>query len=205
MGRITEVTYNFEPNFFIIDNFYDDPLSVRDMALNCEYMPTKHDKTFMFGNAPWPGKVSKESYSPKNLDLEVSKLFNLQLRQSVGLNSGRFRISNRHDIANNLVHIDGSDYAGVLYLNENCTDIPGTVFYTHKQKQLGYGTKVIFEELIANNDINDMSKWDIDLMSRIVFNRLIIYPANKFHGIGPLFGETDHDARLVQLFFWDKL
>ncbi len=199
------MTFILKPDFLVVDNFYTDPKSVRDMALSCEYMPTKHDNTFVFGSAPWPGKVSKESYSPKNLDLEISKLLNKQIRQLANQNSGRFRISNKDDSTTNLVHIDGSDYAGVLYLNENCNNIPGTIFYTHKKSKLEYGTKDVFQDLIFNNDVNDISKWDIDLISHIVFNRLIIYPANKFHGIGPLFGNDNTDSRLVQLFFWQIL
>lgn len=194
------------PDIFIIDNFYDDPEAVRTTALTCQYMPAKHDtRNFAYGHAPWPGKMSVESYSPKNLDLNVSKLLNKQVRQLEGINSGRFRMSNLGDTSTNLVHMDTCDYAGVVYLNNNIFDTPGTIFYTHKETKVSYGDKEFFEELIKNNQVNDIGYWELNLVSFIVYNRLIVYPANLFHGIGPLFGTNDNNSRLIQVFFWETL
>lgn len=198
--------YNFNPNLFIIDNFYNDPDSIRKIALSCEYMESKHDShNFRFGNAPWPGQVSKNNYSPKNIDYTISKFFNKQLRQLPNINSGRFRLSSAEDKQSNVVHLDTCTYAGVLYLNPNMHDTPGTIFYTHKDTQTTYGTQQLFNELFDKKHINDLSYWDINLISYIVYNRMIIYPANIFHGIGPLFGNSLKDSRLVQLFFWEAI
>ena len=49
----------------------------------------------------------------------------------------------------------------------------------------------------------DLSYWTPELVSYITWNRLVLYPANYFHGIGPTFGDTDDTARLVQVFFWE--
>jgi len=193
------------PDIIVIDNFYDNPDSVRQNALTCEYMPVKHDTGFFkFGHAPWPGRVSVNAYSPKNLDLSISKLLSKQVRQLPIINSGRFRMSRIDDIQNNMVHLDGCDYAGVLYLND-IANTPGTIFYTHKKTNCMYGSKDLFDELILNNEVHDTQFWDINFVSNIVYNRLIVYPANMFHGIGPLFGTTNEDARLVQIFFWETI
>lgn len=197
--------YNFQPGIVVIDNFYEQPLDVREKALNCEYLAEKHDTTFKFGNAPWPGRTSADSYSPKNLDLHISKLFGKQLRQQTGLNSGRFRISHEFDTTGNIVHSDSCDYAGVLYLNNDVYNMPGTIFYTHKETNLDTANQELLKKIIPNGEFNDTKYWHINFVSYIVFNRLIVYPANKFHGIGPLFGTDTESARLVQLFFWDEI
>lgn len=197
--------YSFSPNVIIIDNFYDDPWAIRETALTCEYMPAKTDSQYLFGGAPYPGKVSKSSYSPRNLDLSMSKLLGKQVRQLLQFNSGKFRLSNSFDKSDNFVHRDHTGYAGVVYLNPDIYSVPGTIFYTHKETKASSGDLDLHKKFILNNDVNDPDKWDINFMSYIVFNRLIIYPAEMFHGIGPLFGTGDKDARLVQLFFWQIL
>ena len=199
------MNYSLNPDIFVIDNFYDDPLSVREKALTCEYMPLKTDNNYVFGNAPYPGKVSREFYNPKNLDLAVSKLLGKHARQILNQNSSRFRLSNLNDKADNFVHRDFTGYAGVCYLNPDINNVPGTIFYTHKETKTTTGDKELYKKLVLNNDVNDPLKWDINFTSYIVFNRLIIYPAESWHGIGPLFGTKDDDARLVQLFFWEIL
>ncbi|MFN9952861.1 MAG: hypothetical protein ACK55I_07160, partial [bacterium] len=124
------------------------------MALNCEYMPIKHDNTtFSISEAPWPGKMSKQSYSPNTLDLHVSKLLKTPVRQLVGANSGRFRISNINDTSQNLVHIDSCSYAGVLYLND-IEDTPGTIFYTHKRTKKRTCSTDFYTELNKANETN---------------------------------------------------
>lgn len=180
-------------------------MAVRQTALTCEYMPAKHDNVFLFGNAPYPGRMSKDSYSPRNLDLSVSKFLGKHVRQLLNYNSGKFRISNKDDVAANKIHIDDNGYAGVLYLNENLDNTPGTIFYTHKETKLIKGNNDDLTKVILEKDINDIDKWAINFVSYITFNRLILYPGNLFHGIGPLFGSNTDDARLVQLFFWETL
>lgn len=197
--------FNFNPDIIVIDNFYSDPVSVRQTALTCEYNEKKHDDFFKFGNAPWPGRMSKTSYSPKNLDLHISKLLNKPLRQYMGLNSGKFRYSLHNDDVSNAVHMDNCAYAGVLYLSNNVNDMPGTIFYTNKKTNLDQGNTSIFEKLILNGECDDENFWYKNFVSYIIFNRLIIYPGNKFHGIGPMFGTDIESSRLVQLFFWEEL
>ena len=67
----------------IIDNFYDEPDHVRDIALSCEYYPEKVSKGFPNGNAPWSGKMSKDAYSPAWIDAVVSNHLHKNLRQMI--------------------------------------------------------------------------------------------------------------------------
>ena len=51
-------------SLIIIDNFYDEPDIIRDLALSSKYYPEKVSKGYPNGNAPWSGKMSKDAYSP---------------------------------------------------------------------------------------------------------------------------------------------
>ena len=125
------------------------------------------------------------------------------------LDSGMFRISKKtNDVGmfDNMIHADGHDdnyYAGVLYLSKDREDIPGTMFYTQKSTGLDRIKDADHnKEIFRSNEDRDISKWHMNEGSNVVYNRLIIYPAYKFHGIGPAFGTTDDTARIVQLFNW---
>lgn len=199
------------PCFAVIDNFYDDPYSVRDYALTCEYDTPNTSGNFTYGNAPWPGKMSKKPYMVSGLDLKVSRLLKRNVIQQLGKDSGKFRISKYNDKSSNLVHADGvlnqnTLYAGVVYLNPNVTDVEGTIFY--KNKLTGKNileSKEDYSNIITSQQDKSLDYWQRELVSYIVWNRLIIYPGHYFHGIGPLFGDSDESARLVQVFFWESI
>ena len=198
-----------DTGLIVIDNFYDDPDSIRELALSCEYHPEKTSKSYPNGMAPWPGKMSKESHAPNWIDAVVSKLLHKNLRQMRQIDSGHFRISqatNECGMFDNMIHAGGSDdncYAGVLYLSKDQETTPGTLFY--KQNSTGLDRLIDeahLKDILLKNEDKDVDKWTVHTVSNIVYNRLLIYPAYKFHGIGPCFGTTNETARIVQLFNW---
>lgn len=200
-----------QTGFISIDNFSENPYKLRETALNCKYLAPGFSKAYNLGHAPWPGKMSESTYVDANIDLKISTLLRKNLRQMKNLDSGKFRISKKNDITKTLLHTDNVSpnfYAGVLYLTlpEHCVNEEGTIFYTRKLTGLDYITSVgELKNIIRNDEFNDLSLWDKNLVSYIVFNRLIVYPSNKFHGVGNIFGETDETARLVQVFFWEEV
>jgi hypothetical protein len=196
----------------IIDNFYENPDGVRDLALSCEYYTEKVSKGYPNGNAPWPGKMSKEAYSSNGIDAVISKHFNKNLRQMRQMDSGHFRISqatNEVGMFDNMIHADSYDkdhYAGVLYLSKGQESTAGTLFY--RQNSTGLDRlmdKSHLKDMIRKQEDKDASNWTVLASSNIIYNRLLIYPAYKFHGIGPCFGDTDENARIVQLFNWIEI
>lgn len=196
-------------SLIILDNFYEDPDRIRDIALTCEYYPEKVSAGFPNGNAPWSGKMSKDAYNPSSIDAVVSKHLNRNMRQMRQLDSGKFRITyetNKTGMFDNKVHADGIDenyYAGVLYLSKDRESTEGTLFFKQKSTGLDYlASKEQLDTLILNGEDKDRDQWIVHTKSNVVYNRLIIYPANKFHGIGPSFGDTDENARIVQVFTW---
>lgn len=190
-----------------IDDFYDDPDNIRELALSCEYAQDGFSEGYKFGNAPWAGKMSVDAHSPRWIDAKVSRMLGKNLCQMRNMDSGKFRLSPEGTVSKNVCHVDTikkNHYAGVLYLNKNINQI-GTVFYTHKptRKDRAIDNEQIIEILKNEND-KDMDQWDINMVSYVTYNRLIVYPANKFHSPGPSFGTGD-DSRLVQIFTWEEI
>lgn len=202
---------NTDPTFIAIDNFYANPLQVREVALSTEYAVAGKSEGYNNGNAPWPGKMSKKSYQPKDIDIKISKLLKRNVVQRHGLGSGKFRISKVNEVSDSVVHADDvyrnlCAYAGVLYLNPNVTNVEGTILYKHVPSgERILKDKTEMNRIVLNGEHKDLKFWQKELVSYITFNRLIIYPAHVFHGTGPMFGTTDEDARMVQLFFWESL
>jgi len=196
-------------SLIIIDNFYDEPDIIRDLALSSKYYPEKVSTGYPNGNAPWSGKMSKDAYSPSWINTKISKLLGKNIRQMDHFTNGSFRLSQETNVCgmfDNALHADTSDsnyYAGVLYLSKNQHTMPGTLFYKHKETGVDRAlSPKHLETVVKSKDCNDLSKWDIHTASNFIYNRLIIYPASKFHGPGPNFGTSDKTARLVQLFNW---
>lgn len=188
----------------IIDDFYDDPDSIRELALSSEYFEDKKSLGYKFGNAPWPGKMSKKIYAPSWIDTKISKLLNKNVRQLRQIDTGAFRISKEGTQSSNMLHADGADeglYAGVLYLSKDREDIPGTIFYKQKSTNSDRAlSREHLSQIVKDDEFNQLDKWTIHTVSNIVYNRFLLYPANKFHGIGPVFGDKDENARIVQVF-----
>lgn len=194
-----------------IDNFYENPYDIRNKALNAEYHKTGFSNVYRFTTGPWPGKMSVQSFIPNDIDKTVSRLFQKNLRQNREFDSGKFRVSKLGEKFKNLIHTDGTDdtiYAGVVYLSlpEHCEGKQGTIFYTNKfTKEDAVTNQDEWKRVIISKEDNDLSKWDVNLVSYMVFNRLVVYPANRWHGIGELFGDSDENCRIVQLFFWNEI
>ena len=204
-----------EPCYVKIDNFYDDPVAMRKIALEAEYHPIKQSTKHFNRNAPWPGKISKKCFKPKDLDMKVSKALGKLVSSTperAGI-SGFFRISNANDDSSYFCHADNiaeltptKQYAGVLYLSpdEYCSDIPGTIFYSHRRTAISH-LKTLAESKMVESDFNQPDAWEMIDSTKMKFNTLVVYEASLVHGLGPLFGNCDETARLTQIFIFNEL
>jgi hypothetical protein len=193
-------------DIYIFDNFYSDPYSVREFALNCNYDLTApvawaHNTE----NVLWPGYVTNSTHKVKDIDVKVSKLLGVGYRSDK--QSGFFRLNQVGDTSPYYVHTDGLpvenkiNYTGVVYLSlpSDCVDKSGTIFYKHIRTGR---TKL---ECIADYnqtllDTKNKDAWCVDNIVEIKFNRLILLNQTLFHSIGDTFGNTKENGRLAQIF-----
>lgn len=196
-----------------VDNFFDDPDAVRNLALSLEYKSTS--------NIPWPGKRSRpiNQISPVYFDQFCKKLmslsFNLKKEQDLSWRVETYFQMIEPDqyehINQGWVHIDDSTYAGLVYLNPSISADCGTSIFKPKS----IGTVPIHldvkHEMFLNFDKNksdfyntklteNNSQYEETIKFSNIYNRLIAYDGSQHHGVTKFVG-PDRQPRLTQVFF----
>jgi hypothetical protein len=210
---VTDINLNID--FLVIDNFYSNPYDVRNMVLQGEFLLPGYSAGYPNGDGPFSGKHSIKPYLPKNLDSKISKFLNRRLSHAGIKDHGYFRITTSQDKVKTDVHADATieenspiTYAGVLYLglDEHHDEIPGTQLLKHKITKDEYLKNDLHYQVLDNlGAFSDIDQWEVAATASYKFNRLIIYPASKFHRPGPAYGFTDENSRMVQLFGWKEI
>lgn len=182
------------PSFAVVDNFYDDPDSIRNFALKQELIehPSRHkgrrtDATFLF-----PGL--KERFE----EIIGSKI--------KGWNSfdtnGCFQYCIGGDQL--VYHTDLQDYAGVLFLTPDAPPESGTQFYRSKYtKKMKADRKTDEFDITFKGGFLDPSHFDVVDVVGNVYNRLVLFDSRLIHAASSYFGTTKENGRLFQLFFFD--
>jgi len=196
-------------SLIIVDDFFNDPLEVRDRALTYDYPEPEAPLTF-------PGRNSSRTFLPTGLDQVMSTLAAEALigcpRPEVS--HGKFRITQQDDPSRYLVHVDPSflSWVGVIYLSlpEHCRG--GTAFYRHKLLDSDrtpsetvlrdHGFASIAELLRQDGRVPD--RWDHVMTVPMRFNRLVFYRPWMWHSAADAFGRSKDDARLVYLVFFES-
>lgn len=113
------------------------------------------------------------------------------------------------------VHVDQSDWTGLIYLNkpEDCHG--GTSFYQHietgldqvpdeeKIREMGFENREDFVKKFVAEEGKDFSKWRRLARVGMKSNRMVLFRAgDMFHAADAYFGSSDSNCRLAQLFFF---
>ena len=179
----------------VIDNFYEDPLSIRNFALQQSF--EKHNyhpgyRTDSFVDLKLKGII--QSVLPQNLGRIV---------KFGGNGNCTFQYNVSSDIS--WIHSDSAhNWAGVVFLTPSAPVSAGTSFYKFYD---GSHTSINGKNNIGEvmNNRMDYDKWE--LVSKIgnVFNRLILYDSKQYHISSEYFGDNINNCRLIQLFFFTTL
>lgn len=195
--------------FIIVDDFYKDPDSVREIAL----AESKENSTQ--GN--YAGVMTDARYFNEQHFEMFSHLCGFPIKFGTQF-TGKFRFTKEGELGTQDIHFDAGDgntiWAGVVYLTPNNDGTEGTIFWKHKETGLEdipmtlegiqqYGWNGIDDlKVFLETDGVEHSKWDKVLTIPYRYNRLVLFRPWKFHSPGAGFGDTIETARLVQLFFF---
>ena len=191
-------------NIIVIDNFYENPLEVRDFAISQisdyqynEFHPGKRASSFANENhinlfnkilEPFAGKIIK-------FDMSKDKETN---------SNGSFQYNIATD-KKSWIHRDSyeTNWAGIIYLTPNAPISGGTGFFKYKDGTLNQ----MDEELLNNgkeirNSCQDNTKWETVSTVGNIFNRLVLFRSNQYHMSLEYFGDNINNGRLIQLFFF---
>ena len=197
-------------NIIILDDFYENPEVVRQVAMNATW-PTP-DEGFTY-----PGKNSRDYYYPKELHDRFEKILNKKLEPAPV--NGYFRLSLESDTFRQDVHVDPNwEYGAVCYMNtpDQCIDEGGTSFWKHNKTKMefcpttdemarhyGYScAKEAWHTTVYGEGL-DRSKWTRYLLSPMKYNRIVIFNSHLWHSHNYNFGDSIENGRIVQLFFFN--
>lgn len=200
------------PDLLVVDDFFDDPDEVREIALCQEY---ESDLRYFKGlrsttRFPWP-----------HLREEFARLLNRDvLRWLEHAANGCFQQTNMSDPL--VWHHDTQDYAAAVYLTPGAPLSAGTSFWrdrthgvrrdpTHplERRRLGSAEAVRAATDVVNDPYNyeHPDNWELVESVAGLYNRLVIWDAKLLHSAtsyeGFVEGGDVAPTRLVQLFFFD--
>ena len=191
----------------IIDNFFQNPDKVRDIALSLKYEST----------SDYPGYRSRQIHEiNKDLwDYMSYRLMELPEAKQSGVNVMKMQFSYVPKIfGNGWVHSDSdATVAGAVYLTPDAPEDGGTGLYTRRPDihiDTTKKNKIMREFFLNPNEegmkVNKSFNSNYNLTQRIdnVYNRLAMWNAKQFHAEQNFFGTTLDNTRLVLLYFMEK-
>lgn len=183
----------------VIDDFYKDPDSVRDLALSQEFN-IRGDFPAVRGGYYFPYELADRIQ-------EIVKPFAGEIIRYVG-HSGVFQLCTALDATK--VHSDFMEeypeqlWAAVIYLTPDAPLSAGTGFF--KCKHTGKQTDDAPHPNEATNyhmqNCHDQTKFEQVSVVGNIYNRAIFYKGNYLHRAMNYFGFKKEDARLTQTFFF---
>lgn len=193
------------PSLTVIDNLVPD-----DKATQIREEVLKQG----FKDIPFMGGLyqgTNMDFCPPEIPQAIANFFGREINMKVQA----FRSGHDETRLHVNIHADNpiARWAGVYYLNlpEDCRG--GTAFYRMKNK--GWNDMPTQPEMEAKGVDLDWVRdqwtkpqsWDLTDIASMRFNRLIIYPTQRFHSRWPLEGwgkqSNPEHARLVWVGFWD--
>jgi len=158
----------------IIDNFFEDPDSIRNYALNLEYRsPNRNNHEYWLGYRSFAHCRELEEYiflKIKSYNQNINKLlyfFHFTLTET--------KKTSPWDFEDYKIHTDMFRFAGVIYLYPQPPKNTGLCFYNENK---------IFMHSVEN-----------------IYNRFIFYPGNFFHAPDNFFGDSKENGRLTLSIF----
>jgi hypothetical protein len=187
-------------NSLTIDNFYSDPMKVREFALSQEFK--------VRGNYPGQRTESFLNDTLKKKMRDILYPFAGEITWWGGEYTGSFQYTVATD--RSWIHADSTtDWACLIYLTPDAPLSSGTGIFRHKatgwqnydykrENEPGYK-----ESAPPGDEMQDYTKWE--MVDRIgnVFNRCVMYRADNYHVSLDYFGKNMHDGRLFQVFFFN--
>ena len=176
-----------------VNNFYEDPDKVRELALSLDYE----------GESEWyKGYRTKERYMPKGTKERFEQLINKKITNWEHYMNGRFCWCGAETPV--VYHSDTQTYAGAIYLTPGAPPDSGTSFWRSKaHPSLRKSTNVEDQRRIFPKGFFDKHQFELVDQVGNIYNRLVIWDGKSIHSATSYFGNTKENSRLFHLFFFD--
>lgn len=187
-----------KPSAWIVDNFYYDPMSIRNFALAQSFEEGGLDHYYI-------GRRTYQQFLFPGLKERFEQIMGQTITkwEEHGMN-GRFQICWSGEPL--VYHCDSQRWGGMLYLTPNAPYSCGTTLYAHKQTRARtyyeQGWDAAWVNVPGKCHLDGTHFEPVDVLGN-VFNRLVIFDASCIHSASEYFGTVKENARLWQMFFFD--
>lgn len=206
-GPISGVNIDNPPAVLAIDNFYTDPMAVRELALKLNFNPSGYHK----------GKRTVDKYIIEGTREKIEQVLGKKIYNwSSQPYNGVFQYCTPADPI--VYHYDSQRYAAVVFLTPDAPPESGTSFYRHKKEKwltkdpkeyTGWESQLQFDMFhdavmgTEHDDYLDGTKWEeVDRIGN-KFNRFAMWDAKLIHSATTYFGKSKENGRLFHMFFFD--
>ncbi len=192
-------------SLFIIDDFLNDPDTLRAAALAQEYPEPE-------GVQNYPGRDSRHRQIINGFDQKIAEIVGETVEPAGAPSHAKFRLALEGDKGRDGVHIDPVNWTAILYLTlpEHCRD--GTHLFRHKETgtdhapyneqelaAMGFTSKEAFMSNVLDRNTNNPDAWELLMTVPMRYNRLLIIRPQQYHDAGVSFGDSPQNGRLVYL------
>ena len=193
-----------DKRFFVVDNFYADPMAVRNFALQQTYYPGegavghRTRKQFMFDGV-------REAFE-SIIGVKIADYADGYGWLDTGIN-GRFQYCPAGTPS--VFHCDSQKWAAVIYLTPDAPPQSGTSFYRHKETKIFHNTQINWDagdglKVFNQKTFLDSTPYEaVDTVGNI-FNRLVIFDGGLIHSGINYFGWDINSSRLFHIFFFNE-
>lgn len=184
-----------DKKLWVVENFYVNPESIRQHALNVPYVEGGLGRGFI-------GRRSEKQYLWPGLKERFEIIMGTAITawESHGMN-GRFQMCYAGQPV--VYHCDAQKWAGMIYLTPNAPFHTGTNLIAHRETKARTYNDPNFDKVFPDEAFLDGTPFEpVDCIGN-VFNRLVIFDASSIHCAGGYFGSRPDNTRLWQMFFFD--
>lgn len=204
-GFVPNLFAKGNPRYWVVDNFYTDPDSVREYGLMQNFYPDEGSvglrtkKQFLFDGL----KERFEEIMGRKIANHTANGFGWY-DESV---NGRFQSCQAG--TKMVFHADTQDWAAIIFLSPDAYPHSGTGFYRHRETGIRHAREINFETGFGTSiyDLRyhvDPSPYEkIETVANI-YNRLIIFDGRLLHSGENYFGYDIGSSRFFQIFFFDE-
>jgi hypothetical protein len=191
-----KITDGEDKRLFVVDNFYEDPLAVRNYALS----------QYFFDDEGYLGMRTRKQFFFDGVKERFEKIINKKISswEEESMN-GRFQTCKAGTPL--VYHCDQQKWAAMVYLTPDAPIECGTSFYRHKQTKKHHNS-----QFYSNNDdltavFNQktfLDKTPYEMVDTVgnVFNRLVIFDGGLIHAASEYFGWDIPSSRLFHMYFF---
>lgn len=198
------INSNYSTRAWIVDNFYEDPYAVRELALGQAYFPGEGAV----------GHRTRKQFIFEGIKEKFEKIMQKKILDHTDNGHGFFdggingRFQTCHAGTPLVYHCDAQQFAGMVYLTPDAPPECGTSFFRHKIEKIRHNSEVDWENGQGSRVFNQntfLDKTPYELVDKIgnVFNRLVIFDGGLIHSASEYFGWNMETGRLFHMFFFD--